>query len=143
MPRQGLQVNDITAGIGWSDAANLLRGTINPQGVLTAARGSIYIQDDPAAPARVWVNETGSDTWARVSTSGSSIPSNFVFVASSADFPAPVGGVITLAASTIYYVTGTVDLLGDRLVSGENTALVGGSSEVSRITSTGSDRSIP
>lgn len=64
-------------------------------------------------------------------------PENFVFVSSSGDFPAAVGGVITLAADTTYYITKTVDLGGDRLVGGSNTVIVGGSSENSILTSTG------
>jgi hypothetical protein len=137
MPRQGLQINDITAGIGWSDAANLLRGTINPQGVLTAARGSIYILDDPAAPAQVWVNEIGANSWVRVNTGGTNLPANFIFVTALSDLPTAVGGVITLAADTTYYFLDIVDLLGARLVGGENTTLLGSSPQSSGVRSTG------
>lgn len=51
--------------------------------------------------------------------------------------PTPAAGVITLAANTTYLFLGTVDLAGNRLVGGQNTTLIGESSEVSRITSTG------
>lgn len=137
MPREGLQINDLTSGIGWSDAANLLRGTIDPRGVLTAARGSLYIRDDPAGPAQVWINTTGLNLWAEVLTSGGTQPSNLVFVSSLADLPAPVGGVIQLAEGTAYFFTALVDLLGARLVAASNNALLGSSSEIARITSTG------
>ncbi len=60
-----------------------------------------------------------------------------VFVSSPADLPDPVAGVITLADNATYFFTTVVDLLGDRLVCGENTTILGGSSENCRIKSTG------
>jgi hypothetical protein len=60
-----------------------------------------------------------------------------VFVSSPADLPDPVAGVITLADNVTYFFTTVVDLLGDRLVCGENTTILGGSSENCRIKSTG------
>lgn len=143
MPRQGLQINDLSAGIGWSDAVNLLRGTLDPRGVLTAARGSVYIRDDPAAPAQVWVNETGSNTWVQVDTGGSNLPSSFVFVADLADLPPAVAGVITLAANTTYYFLDVIDLVGSRLVGGMNSALLGSSPQSSGVTSTGLGAGVP
>lgn len=47
------------------------------------------------------------------------------------------GNVITLADNTTYFITGEVDLEGKRLVCGENTTIIGGSSENCRIKSTG------
>lgn len=60
-----------------------------------------------------------------------------VFISSKSDLPTPSGGVITLADNVTYFFTSTVDLLGDRLVCGNNTTLIGGSSENCRIKSTG------
>ena len=62
---------------------------------------------------------------------------DIVFVNSKDDLPTPVSNVITLADNVTYYFTTTVDLLGDRLVGGQNTVILGASSENSRITSTG------
>ena len=62
---------------------------------------------------------------------------DFVFVDSTGDLPAPVAGVITLGDNVTYFFTRTVDLLGDRLVAGQNTTILGGSSENCRIKSTG------
>jgi hypothetical protein len=67
----------------------------------------------------------------------SSAPSQFVFVDSKDKLPAAVAGVITLAANYTYFFTTTVDLTGDRLVCGQNTTILGGSSENCRIKSTG------
>ena len=61
----------------------------------------------------------------------------FVFVNTINDLPEPVGGVITLADNVTYFITSTIDLLGDRLVCGQNTTIIGGSSENCRIKSTG------
>ena len=60
-----------------------------------------------------------------------------VFVSDKDDLPTAVSNVITLADDVTYFFTGTVDLLGDRLVGGQNTVILGGSSENSRIKSTG------
>lgn len=60
-----------------------------------------------------------------------------VFVGTKDDFPTPVGGVITLLPNVTYFITGHVDLLGDRLVGSENTTIIGGSSENCTLTSTG------
>ena len=54
---------------------------------------------------------------------------NIVFVASKSDLPTAVSGVITLQDSITYFITTTVDLTGDRLVGGQNTSIIGGSSE--------------
>jgi hypothetical protein len=61
----------------------------------------------------------------------------FVNVLSKTDFPAAVGGVITLVSGTAYIINGTVDLSGDRLETGGICALFGTSSETAFLTSTG------
>lgn len=75
----------------------------------------------------------------RVFRRGSPIPGSpyFRWVDGKADFPRPVNGVIPLRDNYTYYIAGTVDLEGDRLLCGENTVLLGASSENSRIKSTG------
>jgi hypothetical protein len=62
---------------------------------------------------------------------------DIIFVSTKSDLPTPSSGVITLADNVTYFFTSTVDLLGDRLVCGENTTILGGSSENCRIKSTG------
>lgn len=59
------------------------------------------------------------------------------FVGAKSDFPTPVSGVITLEANKTYFITGTVDLTGDRLVASQNTTIIGGSSENCILISTG------
>jgi hypothetical protein len=68
--------------------------------------------------------------------SGSPSP-EFVFVNSKSDLPTAVSGVITLANNYTYFITKTIDLTGDRLVSGINTTIIGGSSENCGLISTG------
>lgn len=65
------------------------------------------------------------------------VPQEFSFISTKSDLPEPVNGVITLEDNYTYFVTDTVDLLGDRLVAGDNTTILGGSSENCRIKSTG------
>ncbi len=60
-----------------------------------------------------------------------------VFVNSKSDFPTAVSGVITLGDNITYFVTKAIDLTGDRIVSGQNTTILGGSSENCSIRSTG------
>lgn len=67
----------------------------------------------------------------------------FVSVCSLADLPSAIGGVITLLSGVAYYFCGDIDLLGSRLVTGENTCLLGSSSETSFITSTGINAGVP
>jgi hypothetical protein len=62
---------------------------------------------------------------------------DFIFVGSTNDLPAPVNGIINLKDNYTYFFTTTVDLQGSRLVAGQNTTILGGSSENSRIKSTG------
>jgi hypothetical protein len=62
---------------------------------------------------------------------------NFVFVGSKNDLPPAENGVITLKDNYTYLFTTTVDLQGSRLVAGQNTTILGGSSENCRIKSTG------
>lgn len=64
---------------------------------------------------------------------------NLVFVNSKNDFPTAVSGIITLASNVTYFITTTVDLTGDRLVGGQNTTIIGGSSENCFLISTGLD----
>lgn len=72
-----------------------------------------------------------SGVWRQVSLS------DVVFVSSKDDLPDAIAGVITLAASATYYITGALDLTGDRLVCGDSTVILGASSENSSIKSTG------
>lgn len=53
------------------------------------------------------------------------------------DLPVAVNGVITLSSNKAYMFTNDLDLMGNRLVGGANTAILGTSSETSSITSTG------
>jgi hypothetical protein len=62
---------------------------------------------------------------------------NFIFVGTKNDLPPAVNGVITLKDNYTYFFTTTVDLEGDCLVAGDNTTILGGSSENCRIKSTG------
>ena len=76
-------------------------------------------------------------------TNNASIPSEFIFVTSLSDLPTPITSVINLIDNYTYYIVGEIDLLGNRLVGGENTTILGASSENSTLTSTGLGVGIP
>lgn len=59
------------------------------------------------------------------------------FVSNADDFPKPVNGVITLKDNQTYYLTDNVDLKGSRLVGGQNSCIIGATSENCSLTSTG------
>ena len=64
-------------------------------------------------------------------------PSTYVLVDSASDLPDPISGARTLGDNITYVITNVIDLLGDRLIGGQNTTIIGGSSENCRIKSTG------
>ena len=70
-------------------------------------------------------------------TADTALPSTFTFINQKSDFPTAIGGVITLADNQTYFITSEVDLTGDRLVAGQNTTILGASSENCRLKSTG------
>lgn len=73
-----------------------------------------------------------------VSTVSTNIASgNIIFVSSKSDLPTAVSNVITLLDNVTYYFTTIVDLTGDRIVAGQNTVILGASSENCYLKSTG------
>jgi hypothetical protein len=62
---------------------------------------------------------------------------SFYFINQKSDLPDPIAGVINLEAYATYYFTAIVDLLGDRIVAGQNSVILGSSSENSYLKSTG------
>lgn len=67
------------------------------------------------------------------------IPQNYKIIEKKEDLPSPVNGVVTLEDMTSYYIFGTIDLEGDRLLAGGTCAMFGTSPEVSILKSTGFD----
>ena len=72
----------------------------------------------------------------QIATSGAPSPTNIVVVNSLSDFPTPVGDVITLADSTVYFLSGSIDILGNRFVAGDNTLITGSTTFIDGIVST-------
>lgn len=101
-------------------------GDIEVQEVLVSATNIKTINDQTLlGSGNIFIGGSGLNT------------GDVVFVDNKDDLPAASGGVITLADNVTYFFTTTVDLLGDRLVGGNNTTILGGSSENCRIKSTG------
>ena len=97
---------------------------------------SSFIDPEMTTDLELAAVETALD--ARITTLENNAPNpEFKFVNSKSDFPTPSGGVITLADGVTYFITKTIDLTGDRLVAGNNTVLIGGSSENCFLISTG------
>lgn len=65
------------------------------------------------------------------------VQNSLLFINHLQDLPAASAGVITLQANATYFLNGTIDLLGARLVAGQNTSIIGGSSENTFLQSTG------
>lgn len=66
-----------------------------------------------------------------------------VYVRELSDFPTPSSGVITLEDNFVYIIVGNVDLEGNRLLCGENSTVLGITSENSFLTSTGLGVGVP
>jgi len=79
-----------------------------------------------------YANNTGFN-----SATGGSVANTIKFVSEKRNFPIPINGVITLEDSVTYYVTTIVDLEGDRIVAGQNSVILGASSENCYLKSTG------
>lgn len=99
---------------------------------------SKFIDSEMATDAELASVET--DLQSQIDAINLKLPDpEFVFVNSKTDFPTAVSGVITLADNVTYFITKTIDLTGDRLVGGQNTTIIGGSSENCFLISTGLD----
>jgi len=72
-----------------------------------------------------------------VSGGGNGTISNFVYVSSKSDLPTAIGGVITLLDEYTYFFVKDIDLMGERLLSGQDSVILGASSENATISSTG------
>lgn len=90
-----------------------------PKGAATAVANSVYVADGAA-----------SGGWGQIT------PSNEVLVHSASDLPTPVSNVITLAADTVYRVSGTVNIGNDRIIMSDNSVLIGTNQDYDKITST-------
>ena len=97
---------------------------------------SSWIDGEMATDAELSAVETSLGNRITVLENNAPDP-EFKFINSKSDFPTPVSGVITLANNATYFITKTIDLTGDRLVAGQNTTIIGGSSENCILISTG------
>lgn len=65
------------------------------------------------------------------------------FVSRLSDFPAPVNNTIFLESGKAYFISTAIDLSGRNIVAAENSTIIGASSEVSVIRSTGKSSEVP
>jgi len=83
------------------------------------------------------VNNFVTERVSRFFSSFSRVNLDFYFISTASDLPLPISGVVNLLPNVTYYITSEIDLLGSRIVCGENTVILGASSENSIIRSTG------
>ena len=134
----GMQDGDL-AYVSNSQGTSWLPGTVGgtyyPQGIYVYASGS-WVSDRNAISYELYLDDARLDAL-------EAGPDGFVFVDNINDLPTPLAGVITLSAETTYFFTKDIDLVGNRLVGGSDTVLLGGSSENATITSTGLGVGVP
>jgi hypothetical protein len=90
-----------------------------PKGIAAASANHVYVADGAASGVMTQIT-----------------PANAVVIHSASDLPTAVAGVRTLAASTTYIFSGSVDIGSDRLVLGASTGLFGSSPLLDGIVST-------
>ena len=92
-----------------------------PKGIAGAIANTVYVADG-----------SGTGTWSKI------VPDNVVVVHSVSDLPAAVGGVITLAANTIYLIVGTISLSSSVISIPNTSGLIGTNPFIDKITSASS-----
>jgi hypothetical protein len=107
-------------------------GTLTKTILLPTDAAALFPYDDTQVPGVEW----GTNLQAALDGAKQNFI-NITWVNSVSDLPAPVSGVITLAANATYFFTANVDLNGSRIVCGNNTTILGASSENCSIFSTG------
>ena len=78
-------------------------------------------------------------TYTHIAYSNEKNKEDIIVVATADDLPNAISGVRTLVANKTYVIGDAIDLEGDRLVLGDNTTIIGASSENCSLTSTGLD----
>jgi len=138
----GDNYTDLTSKVGtYSDGD--LAYVYNSQGTqwLPGSVGGNYYPNGTYVYSGVtWISDRNA-----ISLELNSVPdiTDFVFVNDKGDFPTPSSGVITLLDNVTYFITDDIDLTGDRLIGGQNTTIIGGSSENCTLTSTGLGVGVP
>lgn len=131
-------------GTAWLPGS--LGGTYYPKGLYYSNGTSWSATDLPYNATISEVNTgTNNDKFVTPSTFASASKwatkqdflDEFIFVSSKSDLPTASAGVITLSDNVTYFIATTIDLTGDRLVGGQNTTIIGGSSENCKLKSTG------
>ena len=139
-----IYICDNSQGTSWLPGS--LGGTYYNKGVYLSNGTSWVYSSTPYQATQAEVNTgtntdkfvtpdtfTNSTKWDNYQNKSNSL----VFVYTINDLPPTSSNIITLASNTTYFFTNVLDLVGNRLICGENTTIIGGSSENCRIKSTG------
>jgi len=113
----------------------------NNQSVLKVNLSDIVNDNGDAYILNDWntfrFTELGAVITTTVSSANSALGNTIFFVDDKSDLPTPSDVIITLEDNVTYCFTNTVDLTGDRLVGGQNSVILGTSSENCILKSTG------
>ena len=118
-------------------SANLAANVV----VVTNAGGKLSNNAVTVTQLQSLANVTG-DVQAQLAGKRNVYPA-LVDVQTVSNLPAPVANVITLIDNASYRIIGNVDLLGARLVMGNNTSLIGQAPYYSQLSSTGISNTVP
>lgn len=126
-----------------SEAGGLLDGSGNLNG--GAAQGLMVYQTDASGDGEGFYynkSTTSTPNWIYVSNSEESQRCGLVYIKSLADFPTPVGGVISLADYYIYEICGSVNIGTNRIELGANNMICGKNKFNDALIYTGSENMI-
>lgn len=130
-----------------------VKAQVSPENGVTLSHNFLFdntgaaLSQDPSLPQPVLrsltagsgINVSASGGTIQISSTDVPASNKTVIVSTKSDFPAAVGGVITLADDTVYYIRNDINMGTDRFTLGDNTVIQGESRNVITITYTGTD----
>lgn len=111
--------------VGWDGAA---------KGDIVQYDGSSWIAQTPAEGWVVYSDgqnaellfvDDGTPTWIIKTSNATPVRNNYVLVKQKSDFPAAIGGIITLTNNTSYEINGEINLGTDRIALGDSNIIYG------------------
>jgi len=136
------QIRNLEAGSGIKTAVSHENGATIAHNFTADSGGvPVLINETEASPtirsiqAGNGISVVGQEGEITITATEAPVSNKTVIVNQLSDLPAPVGGVITLAADTEYLLTNDIDIEANRLVMSANTALKGTESILITLTS--------
>ena len=123
-PAQARSVLELVAVATSGSATDLTTGTLPDARLSGAVAASLLLADSAVQPGDLATVATTGD-YDDLTNKPDLSHNRFVRVKSLSDFPAPSGGLITLAAGTTYVIDGPIDIGVNELVAASGTKLLG------------------